>query len=107
MIELFQKVRDVHHRQTAWLVEENPRDLRRARKFLNVYLTGAQRVSEGYARTHRRAGSEELESDFRDVLSTIENVFEEQRRKLLAKDALDVDVQIEVLARQLEREGVA
>ncbi len=104
--------RRLHHiagqaRSVVDLVEENPRDLRRARKFLNVYLTGARRVSEGYARTHRRAPSEELEASFRNVLVTIEEVFEQQRRKLLDRDAIDVDVQIEVLAKQLEREGVA
>lgn len=88
------------------LIEEDPRDLRRARKFLNVYLTGARRVAEGYAKTHRLSPSQELESNFRDVLRTIEQVFAEQREKLLENDVLDLDVQIEVLSQQLKREGV-
>lgn len=93
-------------RQILLLIEENPRDLRRARKFLNVYLEGAQRVAKGYAQTHRRSPSAELEENFRRVLSTIEDVFGEQHQKLLAHDVMDLDVQIEVLATQLEREGV-
>jgi 5-bromo-4-chloroindolyl phosphate hydrolysis protein len=93
-------------RRILLLIEENPRDLRRARKFLNVYLEGAQRVAEGYARTHQRSPSVELEENFRRVLSTIEDVFREQHQKLLEHDVMDLDVQIEVLATQLKREGV-
>ena len=93
-------------RQILLLIEENPRDLRRARKFLNVYLEGARRVAEGYARTHRHSPSAELEENFRRVLSTIEDVFREQHQKLLEHDVMDLDVQIEVLATQLKREGV-
>lgn len=86
---------------------QDPRDLRRARKFLNVYLDSAMRVSESYARTHAQASNTELESRFRNVLVTIEQVFGEQQQKLLENDVLDLDVQIEVLKTQLEREGVS
>jgi len=86
---------------------QDPRDLRRARKFLNVYLDSAQRVSQAYARTHAQASNTELEDRFRNVLVTIERVFGEQQQKLLENDVLDLDVQIEVLKTQLEREGVS
>lgn len=87
-------------------IEADPRDIRRARKFLNVYLDGAKKVTEGYARTHRHHPSGELEQNFRNVLVTIESVFQEQRQKLLEDDAFDLDVQIEVLNTQLKREGI-
>ena len=93
-------------RQILKLLEEDPRDLRRARKFLNVYLDGAQQVTEGYAKTHARATAPELEDNFRRVLATIEEVFAEQQQKLLETDVSDLDVQIEVLTTQLKREGV-
>ena len=93
-------------RQILKLLEEDPRDLRRARKFLNVYLDGAKQVVEGYARTHPRVSAPELEDNFRRVLSTIEEVFQEQRQKLLETDVTDLDVRIEVLTTQLKREGV-
>src|SRR5262245_59191436 len=86
---------------------QDPRDLRRARKFLSVYLDSAQRVSQSYARTHAQASNAELEDRFRNVLVTIERVFGEQQQKLLENDVLDLDVQIEVLKTQLEREGVS
>ncbi len=88
------------------MLEEDPRDLRRARKFLNVYLDGVQRVVEGYARTHQRAASPDLDANFRRVLTSIEEVFQEQRQKLLESDIMDLDVQIEVLTSQLKREGL-
>lgn len=93
-------------RQILTLLEEDPRDLRRARKFLNVYLDGAKQVIEGYARTHGRVSAPELEDNFRRVLATIEEVFTEQQQKLLETDVADLDVQIEVLTTQLKREGV-
>jgi 5-bromo-4-chloroindolyl phosphate hydrolysis protein len=88
-------------------IAERPTDLFRARKFLNVYLEGVQQVAEGYARAHRQADSRELEQNFRNVLVTVEEVFEEQRQKLIRTDLMDLDVQIEVLKKQLEREGIA
>ena len=87
-------------------IADRPTDLFRARKFLAVYLEGVQQVTEGYARTHRLADSRELEQNFRTVLVTVERVFEEQRQKLLKTDVIDLDVQIEVLQKQLEREGI-
>ena len=47
-------------RQILTMLEEDPRDLRRARKFLNVYLDGARQVTEGYAKTHARVAAPEL-----------------------------------------------
>ena len=93
-------------RQILRVLEEDPRDLRRARKFLTVYLEGAQQVTEGYVRTHQQVQSQTLEANFRNVLATIEEVFKEQQQKLLENDVLDLDVKIEVLNEQLKREGV-
>jgi 5-bromo-4-chloroindolyl phosphate hydrolysis protein len=89
------------------LLEEDPRDLRRARRFLNVYLSGAQQVTERYVHARPRRATPELDDRFRSVLGTIETVFEEQRQHLLEDEFLDLDVQIEVLSRQLQREAVA
>jgi len=106
--ELNQRLRRITRlaRDILKLLEEDPRDLRRARKFLNVYLDGAKQVIEDYARTHGRVSAPELEDNFRRVLITIEEVFTEQQQKLLETDVTDLDVQIEVLTTQLKREGV-
>ncbi len=93
-------------REITGIVEDDPRDLRRARKFLRTYLDGAQRVTEGYADTHKYGDNGELEDNFRNVLTTIENVIDEQKGKLLENNLTELDVQIEVLQLQLEKEGV-
>lgn len=87
-------------------LEADPRGIRRARKFLNVYLENVQQVIQGYAKTHRHAGSEKLEQNFSQALDAIEAAFQEQQQKLLEEDVFDLDVKIEVLTQQLKREGI-
>ncbi len=87
-------------------IARDPRDLRRARKFLNTYLDGAQRVVSGFAEAHANGRAQLLEENFRRVLVTIEEVFEQQYQRLLENDLRDLDVQMEVLETQLKREGL-
>ena len=94
-------------RGTLDLLTHRPEVLGRARKFLEVYLTGARQVIEKYADTHRFAQSDELETRFQRLLETIEASFEEQRRALLEDDVLELDIAIEVLQQQLQQEGIA
>ncbi len=87
-------------------IGDDPEDFRRARKFLNVYLDGAQQVTDKFARTRGDANSAELEENFRTLLTDMETVCEEQYQHLLDNDLVDLDVQIEVLTTRLKREGV-
>lgn len=84
----------------------HPDERFRARKFLNVYLEGAERVASRYSKTHRLARGRELEQNFRNVLIEIETVFARQLKQLAEHDIFDLDVQIEVLRKQLKREGI-
>lgn len=89
------------------VIENDPNDLPRARKFLKVYLDGTQRVTESYAKTHKNeATTIELDSNFSNVLNSIESTFDEQHEKLKKQDRFDLDVNIEVLETQLKREGI-
>jgi len=87
-------------------LEADPRGIRRARKFLNVYLENVQQVIQGYAKTHQQTTSQALEQNFRQALEAIESAFLEQQQKLLEEDVFDLDVKIEVLTAQLKREGI-
>jgi 5-bromo-4-chloroindolyl phosphate hydrolysis protein len=87
-------------------LEADPRGIRRARKFLNIYLENVQQVIQGYAKTHQQASSQALEQNFRGALDAIESAFQEQQQKLLEEDVFDLDVKIEVLTTQLKREGI-
>lgn len=106
--ELNRRIRRIINKAMGILttIADDPAMLQRSRKFLKVYLDGAQQVTEGYARLHPEQRPGELESNFRNVLVTIEDTFAEQQRKLLEKDLMDLDVKIEVLSTQLKNEGV-
>ena len=56
-------------------------DAGRARRFLNVYLDSAERVTREYARTHRQLRNRPLEENFRTLLIELEGSVEEQRRR--------------------------
>lgn len=94
-------------REVLHLLEADPGDVGKARRFLSVYLEGALQVCERYERTALQHGVTTLEHSFTEVLDTIAQAFAEQRQRLLAHEVLDLDVQIEVLKRRLELEGIA
>ncbi len=87
-------------------LEADPRGIRRARRFLNIYLDSVRQVVEGYAKTHTQTSSAELEQNFRQALDAIESAFREQQQKLLEEDMFDLDVKIEVLTQQLKHDGI-
>ena len=93
-------------REVVASIEEDPTRLAQSRKFLKVYLDGTQKVTEGYARTHKTETPAALETNFSRVLDSIESTFDEQQTKLLANEHFDLDVQMQVLETQLKREGV-
>jgi 5-bromo-4-chloroindolyl phosphate hydrolysis protein len=88
-------------------IEKDPSDLRRARRFLVTYLDGTRDVVKKYTQQQQDLAETELAANFRHVLETIERVFTEQEQVLKRNETMDLEVQIEVLRTQLEREGVA
>jgi 5-bromo-4-chloroindolyl phosphate hydrolysis protein len=108
-LELDQHLRNITKKARGILetIKNDPNDLDRARKFLKVYLDGTQRVTESYAKTHsKNATTDALDANFRRVLDSIEQTFDEQQEKLKENDRFDLDVKIEVLKTQLKQEGV-
>lgn len=89
------------------LIEEDPRDLRRARKFLVVYVEGAAEVAEKYVELQDKGQAADFRPRLESLLDEMERVSAEQHAKLLQNDTLDLDVQLEVLSERLKREGVA
>lgn len=87
-------------------LEQDPKNLSRARRFLVTYLDGTRDVVAKYAAQQRDLRETALAENFRRVLTTIEQVFAEQEEVLKQDDKLDLEVQIEVLETQLKREGV-
>lgn len=87
------------------LVEEDPRDLSRARRYLGVYLKGAEEATRKYADNHERLNDPKLRGEYLDLLGDLEQSFSRGKETLLLDDRVDLEVEIEVLRERLQQEG--
>ncbi|MGC9418280.1 MAG: 5-bromo-4-chloroindolyl phosphate hydrolysis family protein [Rhodovulum sp.] len=87
-------------------VEEDPRDLTAARKYLVVYLLGARDATVKFADFYARTRDPRARADYETLLQDLEENFAARTRALLLDDRADLDVEIEVLRDRLQREGV-
>ncbi|NRA99793.1 MAG: 5-bromo-4-chloroindolyl phosphate hydrolysis family protein [Rhodobacteraceae bacterium] len=87
-------------------VENDPRDLTAARRYLGVYLLGARDATIKFAAIYGHSRDAEARADYETLLDDLERSFAERTEKLLIDDKSGLDVEIEVLRERLEREGV-
>ncbi len=87
-------------------VENDPRDLTQARKYLGVYLMGARDATVKFADIYARARDPQARADYLALLDDLEAGFTGKTQKMLIEDRTDLTVEIEVLRDRLEREGV-
>ncbi|WP_300032234.1 5-bromo-4-chloroindolyl phosphate hydrolysis family protein [uncultured Roseobacter sp.] len=93
-------------RRLIGTVEDDPRDLTAARKYLGVYLMGARDASVKFADIYARSRDAGAKSDYLDLLDDMEENFAARTETLLLDDQSDLTVEIEVLRDRLKREGV-
>lgn len=86
--------------------EQDPADLRQARRYLTVYLEGAETVANRYVETHRGLAAPSLEENFRALLADLEAGFTQQLAQLKERDARALDIDIAVLQQRLREEGM-
>jgi len=86
-------------------VEEDPRDLTRARKYMSVYLSGARDATVKFVELNRRSADPVQREAFTSLITDLETSFTGQRALMLADNQSDLDVEIEVLQERLQREG--
>jgi len=100
-VEYFQQtVREMVH-----TVQEDPRDLTAARKYLGVYLQGARDATAKFADIYGRTRDADARTDYEALLDDLESNFALRTQKLLEDDKTDLDVEIEVLRERLQRDG--
>lgn len=87
-------------------IENDPRDLTAARKYLTVYLTGARDAAVKFADIYTRSRDTHARADFVQLLDDLEANFTGKTQKLLIEDKTDLNIEIEVLRERLAREGV-
>ncbi len=87
-------------------VEEDPRDLTGARKYLGVYLMGARDATVKFADLYKRTKDASARADYEALLSDLETNFTAMTAKLLQDGRTDMDIEIKVLRERLQQEGV-
>ncbi|MFD1508089.1 5-bromo-4-chloroindolyl phosphate hydrolysis family protein [Lacimonas salitolerans] len=93
-------------REMLRTVEDDPRDLTAARRFMGVYLMGARDASVKFADIYVRNKSAKAKSDYLMLLTDLEEQFNAKTRRLLLDDHSDLTIEIDVLRDRLQREGV-
>ena len=88
-------------------VEEDPRDMVRARKFMGVYLKGARDATIKFADIYARNREPAARADYEALLTDLETSFTAHREVLLLDDRSDLDIEIQVLRDRLKQEGVS
>ena len=87
-------------------IEDDPRDLTSARKYLSVYLMGARDATIKFADLFARTRDAQAKADYSALLDDLEANFAAQTEKLLSDNRTDLDIEIGVLRDRLAREGV-
>ena len=87
-------------------VEEDPRDLTSARKFLSVYLEGAKDATIKFVDLYRRQKDASVRTNYEALLTDLENNFAARTEKLMLNDRSNMDIEIKVLRDRLQHEGV-
>lgn len=89
------------------LIGQDPGDLDRARRYLKVYLAGAEAATRKYA-AHTASGADAaVRAEYLDLLGSLEASFETGRAALTARDRTDLEIEIDVLRDRLGQEGAA
>ncbi|UWP88282.1 5-bromo-4-chloroindolyl phosphate hydrolysis family protein [Aliiroseovarius crassostreae] len=88
------------------VVEDDPRDLTAARKFLSVYLRGARDATVKFTELYTRSHDATARRDYEALLDDLEQNFAAKTQALLSDNRTDLEVEIEVLRDRLAREGV-
>ena len=87
-------------------IEEDPRDLNRARRYLGVYLQGARDATAKFADLYARTRQKSDRQSYLALLDDLEAGFSAKTKALLLDNKSDMNIEIDVLRERLAREGV-
>lgn len=94
-------------RQMIAIVQDDPRDLSGARKFLGVYLMGARDATIKFAGLYQRDNAPAARAKYVALLADLDQNFAQRSAQLLQDDHSDMDIEIDVLRDRLQREGIS
>lgn len=92
-------------RQMFRTIENDPRDLTAARKYLSVYLDGAREATARFAQIYGTNRDPQARQDYADLLTDLETRFGQKSEALLSNDRTRLNIEIEVLRERLAQEA--
>jgi hypothetical protein len=84
------------------VIQEDPKDIRVARKFLIVYIDGIAKVTDAYTQLDEEDIAAETREKLSVLLDDVEERFNIELQRLKANNHFDLDVQIDVLKEQIK-----
>lgn len=87
-------------------VQDDPRQLNAARRYLGVYLTGARDATVKFVDFYARGRDPQARTEYEALLNDLESQFALRREALLEDNRTDLEIEIEVLRERLDREGL-
>lgn len=87
-------------------IEEDPRSLTAARRYLGVYLLGARDATRKFVDLYTRNRDQAAKADYNALLDDLEQNFAAKTGTLLEGKSADLEIEISVLRDRLDREGV-
>ncbi len=87
-------------------VEDDPRDLTEARRYLVVYLLGARDAAAKFSDLYKRSPDPADRASFEALLADLDTGFTQTTAKMLQGGRSDMDIEIKVLRDRLQRDGV-
>jgi hypothetical protein len=83
-------------------IEQDPKDLRVARKFIIVYIDGIKKVTKSYTDLLEEEIKPETKERLTQLLSDVEERFDKEILRLKRNNQFDLDVHIDVLQEQIK-----
>lgn len=88
-------------RQMFRTLENDPRDLTNARRYLSVYLDGAREATARFVPIYTTTRDPKAREDYAALLTDLDTRFAQRTEDLLSNDRSRLDVEIEVLRERL------
>ena len=83
-------------------IQEDPKDVRVARKFLTVYIDGVAKVTDSYTALEEEAINPETKEKLHTLMDDVESRFDKELARLQSNNEFDLDVHIDVLKEQIK-----
>jgi 5-bromo-4-chloroindolyl phosphate hydrolysis protein len=84
------------------VIQEDPKDIRVARKFLIVYIDGIAKVVDSYTTLDEKDIDEERKENLYALVDDLEDKFDKELERLKNNNLFDLDVNIDVLKEQIK-----